>query len=87
MTLMGRKAAACNAVSGRFTTEGLSAMAGEDDGMEMAMAKALVDKTTGDGEAIRAWAKITTPISYQQFNDKIEEIDLYALLDDLPNFD
>jgi hypothetical protein len=83
---MGRKAAACAAVSGRFSTEGLNAMAGEDDGIEMAMAKSLVDRTTGDGEALRAWAKITTPISYQIYDEKIEQIDLLDLLDDLPFF-
>lgn len=86
MTLMGRKMAACSAVSGRFSMEGLSAMAGEDDGMEMAMAKALVDKTTGDGEALRAWAKITTPISYQTFDEEMDKVDILDLLDDLPFF-
>jgi hypothetical protein len=86
MTLMGRKMAACQAVSGRFSMEGLSAMAGEDDGMEMAMAKALVEKTTGDGEALRAWAKITTPISYQTFDEAMDQVDILDLLDDLPLF-
>jgi hypothetical protein len=61
-------------------------MAGEDDGMEMAMAKALVEKTTGDGEALRAWAKITTPISYQTFDEAMDQVDILDLLDDLPLF-
>lgn len=86
MTLMGKKMAACSAVSGRFSMEGLAALAGEDDGLEMAMAKSLVENTTGEGEALRAWAKITTPISYQTFDEKVEEIDLLDLLDDLPFF-
>lgn len=58
MTLMAKKMSATSAVSGRFSTEGLAAMAGEDDSIEMAMAKALVESTGRDGEALRAWEKI-----------------------------
>lgn len=58
MELMAKKMQATSAVSGRFSTEGLAAMAGDDDSMEMAMAKALVDKTSSTGGALRAWDKI-----------------------------
>jgi hypothetical protein len=70
MALMGQKAAAANAVSGRFSSEGLTAMAGEDEGMEMAMARQLAEKTAGKGEALRAWSKITTSIAYQQMTQE-----------------
>ncbi len=43
MTHMGKKMAACEAIDGKFSAEGLAAMAGEDDAT-MALAKALVDK-------------------------------------------
>jgi SNF2 family DNA or RNA helicase len=61
MTLMGKKMAATSAVSGRFSTEGLAAMAGDDDNLEMAMAKALVENTGRGGEALRVWDKIVAP--------------------------
>lgn len=60
MTLMGKKMAATAAVSGRFSTEGLAAMAGDDDNIEMAMAKALIEGTGKSGEALRAWDKIVS---------------------------
>lgn len=58
MMLMAKKTAATSAISGRFSTEGMEAMAAEDDGIEMAMAKALIEKTGKDGAALRAWEKI-----------------------------
>ncbi len=58
MELMAKKMSATSAVSGRFSTEGLAAMAGEDDSMEMAMAKALVEKTASTAGALRAWEKV-----------------------------
>ncbi len=60
MALMGKKMSATAAVSGRFSTEGLAAMAGDDDNIEMAMAKALIEGTGKNGEALRAWEKIVS---------------------------
>jgi hypothetical protein len=55
MSLMGRKMAAAQAIDGRFSTEGLSAMA-EDEAIEMQLAKALADALPED--AAREWSKI-----------------------------
>lgn len=57
MTLMGQKLTASQAIEGKFSTEGLVAMAGDDDTMEMALAKNLVDRVSMD--ATRSWEKIT----------------------------
>lgn len=56
MTLMGQKMSACQAIEGKFSSEGLIAMAGEEGSIEMAMAKALVQKI--DPNATRAWSTI-----------------------------
>ncbi len=45
MTHMGKKMAACEALDGKFSSEGLAAMAGDDDAI-MALARSLVDKVT-----------------------------------------
>jgi len=63
MLLMGQKSAAAAAVSGRFSSEGLTAMGGEDDNLEMAMAKSLANRDLVEGETLRAWAKLTTDLS------------------------
>lgn len=83
MVLMGQKVAASNAISGRFSSEGLTAMAGENDTMEMAMARALVEKTgDADGEAVRAWSRLTTPLATRGFREvsKDELAQLEAML-------
>jgi hypothetical protein len=59
MTLMGQKLSAAQAIEGKFSSEGLVAMAGEEGSMEMALAKSLVDKITDSADAVRAWAKVT----------------------------
>lgn len=62
MTLMGRKLSAANALEGKFSAEGLAAMAGDDENMEMALAKSLSDGIKEEG-ATRAWAKLTTNLA------------------------
>lgn len=57
MTLMGRKLTAAEAVEGKFSSEGLAAMAGEEGSMEMALAKSLVDKLD-DMDAVRGWERV-----------------------------
>jgi hypothetical protein len=58
MALMGKKIAAAQALDGKFSTDGLAAMAGDDGGsMEMALAKSLAEQIE-EGDAQRAWAKV-----------------------------
>ena len=58
MALMGKKIAAAQALDGKFSSEGLAAMAGDDGGsMEMALAKSLADQID-EGDAQREWAKV-----------------------------
>jgi hypothetical protein len=58
MTLMGRKLEAAEALEGKFSTEGLAAMAGDDGGsVAMALAKSLAHKIN-DGDAQRVWSKV-----------------------------
>jgi hypothetical protein len=52
MELMGKKLLAAEALEGKFSSEGLVAMAG-DDGIEMAMAKGLAENM--DESADRSW--------------------------------
>jgi hypothetical protein len=54
MALMGKKLAAAQALEGKFSTEGLIAMAGEENGA-MALAATLSGKVEN---AARQWAKI-----------------------------
>jgi len=58
MTLMGRKLAAAEAIEGKFSSEGLTAMGGEDASMEIALAQSLVSQLD-DMEPSREWGKIT----------------------------
>lgn len=55
MVLMGQKIAAAQALEGKFSSEGLVAMGGDDVDMEMALAKA-IDKLL-PGEAVQLWGK------------------------------
>lgn len=52
MELMGKKLLAAEALEGKFSSEGLVAMAG-DDGIEMAMARSLAENM--DDQADRSW--------------------------------
>lgn len=80
MLLMGKKAAAAAAISGRFSSEGLIAMGGDDDSLEMAMAKSLATKELVQGETLRAWAKLTTQLGAVELKP-IEPEKLEALND------
>ncbi len=53
MAHMGKKMSACEAIDGKFSAEGLAAMAGEDDAT-MALAKSLVEKVVIPASA---WTK------------------------------
>jgi hypothetical protein len=57
MALMGHKLAAAEALDGKFSTEGLAAMAGEDSA-EMALARSLADRVES---AERAWSRAVRP--------------------------
>ncbi len=54
MAHMGRKQAACEAIDGKFSAEGLAAMGGDDDAT-MALAKSLVDRVALPEGAV--WSK------------------------------
>jgi type III restriction/modification enzyme restriction subunit len=56
MTLMGKKLTAAQALEGRFSSEGLVAMAGEDANVEIALARSLVERMD-EGDARRHWSK------------------------------
>src|SRR6516165_11173711 len=57
MELIGKKRLAAEALEGKFSSEGLVAMAG-DDGIEMAMAKSLAENM--DEKADRSWQEALT---------------------------
>jgi hypothetical protein len=57
MTLMGKKLAASASIEGKFSSEGLAAMAGDEGSLEMALAKSLVQKLD-DLDVGRAWTKV-----------------------------
>jgi hypothetical protein len=59
--LMGKKLTAAQALEGKFSSEGLAAMAGEDANMEIALARSLVNRIE-EGEAGRFWIKASNPI-------------------------
>jgi hypothetical protein len=56
MALMGKKLTAAQALEGRFSSEGLVAMAGEDANVEIALARSLVERMD-EGDARRHWSK------------------------------
>lgn len=58
MALMGKKLAAAQAIDGKFSSEGLAALA-EDESLELAIARSLADQI--DVDAGREWAKIASP--------------------------
>jgi len=60
LALMGKKLTAAQALEGRFASEGLVALAGEDANVEMALARSLVEKMD-EGDARRAWNKVSNP--------------------------
>ncbi len=65
MALMGRKLAASQALEGKFTSEGLVAMSGEDEGVEMALAKSLAEQMD-DTDAAVAWKAAGAQVSAEE---------------------
>jgi hypothetical protein len=60
MSLMGKKLVAAQALEGKFSEEGLLALADGDDGVEVALAKSLADRLRA-GSAQRVWGKVGGP--------------------------
>ncbi len=61
IALMGKKLTAAQALEGKFSSEGLAAMAGEDANMEIALARNLVDRMD-EGDARRLWFRVSNPV-------------------------
>jgi SNF2 family DNA or RNA helicase len=57
LALMGKKLTAAQALEGKFSTEGLVTMAGEDANVEIALARSLVDRMD-EGDVRRLWGKV-----------------------------
>jgi hypothetical protein len=86
MALMGKKLSAAHAIEGKFSSDGLVAMGG-DDGIEMAMARSLADQID-EGSATRAWQKFGTKDLTTGRDMAVEDFaaemrDLESLLTDL----
>jgi SNF2 family DNA or RNA helicase len=60
LALMGRKLTAAQALEGKFSSEGLVALAGEDANVEIALARSLVERLD-EGDARRLWSKAVIP--------------------------
>lgn len=58
IALMAKKLTAAEALEGKFSSEGLVAMAGEDANMELALARSLVNRMD-EGDARRLWGRTT----------------------------
>ena len=101
MSLMGRKLSAAQALEGKFTSEGLVAMGGDDLSVEMALAQSL--DSALDLDTSRAWGTIAevsagavTPAqvinSYHlepanvAGDEEIDELEEILKLDDLTDF-
>lgn len=61
IALMGKKLTAAQALEGKFSSEGLVAMAGEDANVEIALARSLVNRMN-EGDARRLWSKVSNPM-------------------------
>jgi hypothetical protein len=57
LALMGKKMTAAQALEGKFSSEGLIGMAGEDANVEIALARSLVERLD-EGDARRLWNKV-----------------------------
>lgn len=51
MALMGRKLTAAEALEGKFSSDGLAAMVGEDESLELALAKSMAEQATIEAAA------------------------------------
>jgi hypothetical protein len=65
LALMGKKLTAAQALEGRFSGEGLVAMAGEDANIEIALARSLVERMD-EGDTRRMWNKSFTPTQREE---------------------
>jgi hypothetical protein len=61
MGLMGKKLVASQALEGKFSSEGLAALAGEEGTIELALAKSLVDRLEENASA--AWSKVSKVVT------------------------
>ena len=75
MALMGKKLTAAQALEGRFSSEGLVALAGEDANVEIALARSLVE-CMDEGDTRRLWNKVANPREDQDFDDVPESLEL-----------
>lgn len=57
MTLMGKKLQASQTIEGKFSSDGLAAMAGDEGSLEIALAKSLIEKLD-DLDVGRVWGKV-----------------------------
>lgn len=64
LALMGRKLTAAQALEGKFSTEGLVTMAGEDANVEIALARSLVNRLD-EGDVRRLWRNSAEPPYFQ----------------------
>lgn len=60
LALMGKKLTAAQALEGKFSSEGLVTMAGEDANVEIALARSLVNRMN-EGDAGRLWSRVSNP--------------------------
>jgi len=58
LTLMGKKLSASQSMEGKFSMEGLAALAGDEGTIETAMARSLVTSLGEDLDVGRAWRKV-----------------------------
>lgn len=79
MTLMGKKLTASLALEGKFSSDGLAAMAGEDGTVEMELAKSLSERISFSAE--RQWARLGAGIDEQPVVP--DEVDAEFFDDDL----
>jgi SNF2 family DNA or RNA helicase len=82
MSLMGKKLSAAHAIEGKFSSDGLVALSG-DDGVEMALAKSLAEQID-EGCPTRAWVKVgvTDGVSGRDMNVDDFVQDMAALTQD-----
>jgi len=83
LELIGRKIAASEALEGKFTSEGMAAMAGEDSSVQMALAKNLADNI-GTTNASRSWQKVgavsESTVAINWLDDFAGQPDLLSLI-------
>jgi len=69
LCLMGRKVREAEAIEGKFDSQGLTALAGDDGGStEMALARSLAERLD-EGDARRTWGKVVVEQAAPQFTD------------------